>query len=193
MSEREDIWAGAMRAARRGDTSAYESLLEDIGQALRVIIRGKLSRFGMGIDQTEDIIQEVLLGLHLMRDRWDEDRPFLPWLHAIVRYKVGDAVRKRSREARHRCDITIDDLAEIIAAPDQGDRHMPDMERALERLSAGQRDVVSSLAIEGQSIRQMAERLKTSEGAVRVTLHRALQRLAAFAESGADYARRGKT
>ena len=134
-----------------------------------------------------------VLGLHMMRDRWDDSRPFLPWLHAIVRYKIGDAMRKRSREARHRCDLTLDELSDVIAAPDQGDRHMPDMDRALASLSSGQRDVVSSLAIEGQSVRETAERLKTSEGAVRVTLHRALQRLTAFADPASGYARKGKS
>lgn len=193
MTPREDTWADAMRAARGGNTGAYEALLEDIGRTLRVLVGRKLSRLGMGTDQTEDIVQEALLGLHMMRDRWDDSRPFLPWLHAIVRYKIGDAVRKRSREARHRCDLTLDELSDVIAAPDQGDRHMPDMDRALASLSSGQRDVVSSLAIEGQSVRETAERLKTSEGAVRVTLHRALQRLTAFADPASGYARKGKS
>jgi len=193
MNLREDTWADAMRAGRNGNTGAYEALLEDIGRTLRMLVGRKLSRLGMGTDQTEDIVQEALLGLHMMRDRWDDSRPFLPWLHAIVRYKIGDAMRKRSREARHRCDLTLDELSDVIAAPDQGDRHMPDMDRALASLSSGQRDVVSSLAIEGQSVRETAERLKTSEGAVRVTLHRALQRLTAFADPASGYARKGKS
>ena len=193
MTPREDNWADAMRAARRGDAGAYEALLEDIGRTLRVLVGRKLTRLGMGTDQTEDIVQEALLGLHMIRDRWDDSRPFLPWLHAIVRYKIGDAMRKRSRVARHRCDVTLDELSDVIAAPDQSDRHMPDMDRALASLSSGQRDVVSSLAIEGQSVRETAERLKTSEGAVRVTLHRALQRLTAFADPASGYARKGKS
>lgn len=134
MTPREDNWADAMRAARRGDAGGYEALLEDIGRTLRVLVGRKLTRLGMGTDQTEDIVQEALLGLHMMRDRWDDSRPFLPWLHAIVRYKIGDAMRKRSREARHRCDVTLDELSDVIAAPDQGDRHMPDMDRALASL-----------------------------------------------------------
>lgn len=130
----------------------------------------------------------------MMRDRWDAGRPFLPWLHAIVRYKIGDAVRKRSREARHRCNVTLDELAEVVAAPElAAGRHMPDMERALESLSEGQRDIVNSLTIDGQSVRETAQRLKTSEGAVRVTLHRALQRLAGFANRVPNWAERGKT
>jgi len=35
--------------------------------------------------------------------------------------------------------------------------------------------------LEGASVRETAQKLKTSEGAVRVTLHRALQRLASIA------------
>ncbi len=178
-----------MRAARLGDSAAYERLLEEIGGTLRGLVNRKLSRLGMSASQTEDIVQEVLLGLHIMRDRWDVERPFIPWLQAIVRYKVGDAVRKRSREARLYCEITLDEVAEIIQAPDS-DRHMPDIERAFETLSAGQRDVVSSLTIEGRSVREIAERLETSEGAVRVTLHRALQRLSDFGHLAPRHKRR---
>ena len=45
----------------------------------------------------------------------------------------------------------------------------------------GQREVVRALAIEGATVRATAQRLGTSEGAIRVTLHRALQRLATVA------------
>jgi RNA polymerase sigma-70 factor (ECF subfamily) len=48
-------------------------------------------------------------------------------------------------------------------------------------LPAGQRAVVRALAIDGASVGATAQKLRTSEGAIRVTLHRALRRLAAAA------------
>jgi RNA polymerase sigma-70 factor (ECF subfamily) len=46
-------------------------------------------------------------------------------------------------------------------------------------LPARQRDVVRAVGLEGASIREAAERLEMSEGAVRVALHRGLAALAA--------------
>jgi RNA polymerase sigma-70 factor (ECF subfamily) len=187
MDPREELWAAAMRAERRGDAAAYEGLLADIAKTLRALIRGRLSRLGMNAHETEDILQDVLIGLHTVRHSWDANRPFLPWLHAIVRYKLSDAVRRRRREARYRYDLTLEEWSYVPAAthedPDLG---LVDLNRHLGELSAGQREVVRSLALEGASVRETAQKLKTSEGAVRVTLHRALQRLASIANLGAS-------
>jgi RNA polymerase sigma-70 factor (ECF subfamily) len=129
-----------------------------------------------------------------VRHSWDANRPFLPWLHAIVRYKLSDAVRRRRREARYRYDLTLEEWSYVPAAthedPDLG---LVDLNRHLGELSAGQREVVRSLALEGASVRETAQKLKTSEGAVRVTLHRALQRLASIANLGASRRSKEKT
>ncbi|MBO9101713.1 MULTISPECIES: sigma-70 family RNA polymerase sigma factor [unclassified Rhizobium] len=182
MNPREKLWADAMCAERRGDVVAYERLLADIAKTLRSMIRGRLSRLGMQGHETEDIVQEVLIGLHTMRHRWDTTRPFMPWLHAIVRYKLSDAMRKRRREARFRCDLKFEDWLTIADSKDD-DRNSSrvDIDRQIRQLSAGQRDVVRALAIDGASVRETAQKLRTSEGAVRVTLHRAFQRLTVLA------------
>ena len=194
MDPREELWAAAMRAERRGDAAAYEGLLADIAKTLRALIRGRLSRHGMNAHETEDILQDVLIGLHTVRHSWDANRPFLPWLHAIVRYKLSDAVRRRRREARYRYDLTLEEWSYVPAAthedPDLG---LVDLNRHLGELSAGQREVVRSLALEGASVRETAQKLKTSEGAVRVTLHRALQRLASIANLAASRRSKEKT
>jgi RNA polymerase sigma-70 factor (ECF subfamily) len=194
MDPREELWAAAMRAERRGDAAAYEGLLADIAKTLRALIRVRLSRFGMNAHETEDILQDVLIGLHTVRHSWDANRPFLPWLHAIVRYKLSDAVRRRRREARYRYDLTLEEWSYVPAAthedPDLG---LVDLNRHLGELSAGQREVVRSLVLEGASVRETAQKLKTGEGAVRVTLHRALQRLASIANLGASRRSKEKT
>jgi RNA polymerase sigma-70 factor (ECF subfamily) len=56
-----------------------------------------------------------------------------------------------------------------------------DVDRHVAGLPAGQREVVQALAIDGASVRETAQKLGTSEGAIRVVLHRALARLTAAA------------
>ena len=180
MEPRETLWADAMRAERRGDAAAYERLLREIADMLRRLVRHRLARYGLGADETEDLVQEVLIGLHTKRHTWDEDRPFLPWLHAIVHYKLVDAFRRLRREALHRIDLPFEDFAEILAAPEADlDRATLDLDRHLADLPAGQRQVVRALAVDGASVQATARKFGASEGAIRVTFHRALQRLMA--------------
>ena len=193
METREESWAEAMRAERRGDAAAYRRLLGEVAGVLRRIIRARLARLGLNASNTEDLIQEVLIGLHTKRHSWDENRPFLPWLHAILRYKLADATRQWRREARYLSDQPLDDWAEIFAAPaEDPDRALVDVERHVEALPESQREVVRALALDGASVRETAQRLGRSEGAIRVTLHRALARLAAAAGIDTGKSSRGR-
>lgn len=179
---REIEWAEAMRAERRGDAVAYERLLKEVADMLRRLIRSRLGRFGLRVDETEDVVQEILIGLHGKRHTWDDTRPFMPWLYTITRYKFIDTARRLRRDAARQVNITMEEMAEIFAAPSEdADRTMRDIDRHLVDLSPGQRQVVRALGVDGATVRATAERLHTSEGSVRVLYHRALRRLMAKA------------
>jgi RNA polymerase sigma factor (sigma-70 family) len=194
MNTREESWAEAMRAERRGDAAAYQRLLAEIADELRRLIRARLARLGLNVSDTEDLLQEVLIGLHTKRHTWDDGRPFLPWLHAIVRYKLTDAMRQRRREARYRSDVPLDDWSDLFAAPaEDPDRGLVDIDRHVAGLPNSQREVVQAIAIDGASVREMAQKFGTSEGAIRMILHRALARLAAAAGVDGGKPARGKS
>jgi len=180
MTPREDQWAEAMRAERRGDAVAYERLLKEIAVMLRGLIRSRLAKVGLSVEETEDVVQEILIGLHGKRHTWDDTRPFMPWLYTITRYKFIDTARRLNREAARRVNITMEEMAEIFEAPTEDpDRTMLDIDRHLADLPQGQRQVVRALALDGATVRATAEQLQTSEGSVRVLYHRALRRLMA--------------
>jgi len=183
----EERWSAAMRAERRGDTASYEWLLREISCALSPTIRHGVQRASLPPAEAEDILQEVLMGLHIMRRRWDDARPFLPWLHAILRYKLTDAARRRGRERRIRVDLSAEAWGEIMdeAAPQDGAMAGDALMHALDVLPPGQRHVVEAVAIDGASVRDTAAGLQISEGAIRMTMHRAFKKLASLAESAA--------
>jgi len=60
-----------------------------------------------------------------------------------------------------------------------------EIDTLLGHLKAHQREIVKSISLNGNSIRETADRLQMTEGAVRVTLHRALKALAVFYRSSA--------
>jgi RNA polymerase sigma-70 factor (ECF subfamily) len=178
MIDREHDWALLMQAARQGDRKAYERLLADVAEAARVIVRRRLARLGLSTSEAEDVVQEVLLGIHTKRDTWDESRPFLPWVHAVARHKITDAARRLRRHARLHVEIPIEDWPGQLPAQ-ENDRNLLDLERLLAILPARQQSIVQALTFEGACVRGVAARFAMSEGAVRVAFHRALVRLAA--------------
>jgi RNA polymerase sigma-70 factor (ECF subfamily) len=175
LRDREAQWSGLMRAARNGDGAAYERCLREMAQGLRPLVRRGLLRTGANPAETEDVVQDILIAVHLKRQTWDETRPIGPWIAGIARYKIIDAARRRGR----RTDLPIDDFADILSAAAEPEAASErDVARSLEALPDGQRKVVRAIAIEGASIAVAAQTLNMSEGAVRVALHRGLGALA---------------
>src|SRR5438045_93946 len=108
--------AGAPAAARRG-----------------------LARAGQPLDQSEDIVQDILLAVHLKRHTWDVSAPFAPWLFAIARNKLIDALRRRGR----RIFVDIDDFAEMLPGEAPAETaSASEVAAQLQTLPARQRDVL---------------------------------------------------
>ena len=129
----------------------------------------------MADTDAEDVVQETLLAIHLKRQSWDEEAPFGPWLRAIARHKMIDALRRRGR----RITLPVDDFSEILAdGGAEPDMLAADVGRHLEFLPPGQRTIVQAIAIDGASIADAAARFSMTTGAVRVALHRGLSALA---------------
>ena len=184
VEEREQRWSEHMRAERRGEAVAFERMLKEVTTALRRSLAPRLVRVGLGAHEVDDLVQEILIGLHSKRETWDPTRPFLPWLHAIARYKLIDFIRHRRRDTRRRVDLPVDDWLEMAAPPaDEANRSISEVDRHLAMLPVGQRKVVRAIAVEGASVRSVAQELATSEGVVRMTLHRAINRLLEAADA----------
>jgi len=176
LRERADEWTGLMRSAMAGDGTAYHRLLKAITPVLRALARRGLARAGQSPDQAEDVVQDILLSVHLKRHTWDVSAPFAPWLFAIARNKLIDALRRRGR----RVFVNIDDFAETMPETEKGETASPaEVAARLDTLPTRQREVLRSIAVDSASIKDTAEKMAISEGAVRVALHRGLATLAA--------------
>ena len=180
-SVREEEWAAWLRLAMKGDAQAYNRFLVAVTPHLRAMARRRCDQYGAPPSEAEDVVQEVLLAIHLKRGTWDPARPLGPWLTTIVRNKLVDSLRRRGRHG----NVPLEDVSDFLEAADEtheaADRL--DTETVLARLKEPQRDIVRSISIEGEGIRETAARLKMTEVAVRVALHRALKSLAALYRS----------
>jgi RNA polymerase sigma factor (sigma-70 family) len=166
-----------MRAAISGDAAAYRRFLVAVTPHLRAMARRRCRMASAPEGDAEDIVQEVLLAIHLKRGTWDQSRPIGPWITAIVRNKLVDALRRRGRHVA----IPIDDVIDTLGVEDDADGASPgEIDMLLVQLKGRQREIVKSISINGSSVRETADRLRMTEGAVRVALHRALKTLAAL-------------
>lgn len=175
-------WGCLLRAANAGDALAYQHFLSILTPALRRFARRALARAVAPEADAEDIVQEILLAIHLKRQTWIESAPVAPWVFTIARHKVIDFLRRRGR----RIHLPLDDFAETLAAESEEPSLIgADIDRHLDSLSTVQRKVVRSIAVTGASIAETAADLSMSQGAVRVALHRGLAALAAkFSREG---------
>lgn len=170
-----------MRAALAGDQTTYRRLLGDLAPVIRGIVARSLARSGRGNAEVEDIVQDVLLSVHLKRHTWDPGLPLLPWLNAVTRHKVIDALRRRGAAPQ----VPIEDVEHALAAPERVAGDGRDAARLLAELPERQRRIVQGVVLQERAAADVGRDLGMSEGAVRVALHRALKKLARVHGGGA--------
>ncbi len=175
--QQDDLWETLLARANDGDGAAFARFLQIVTPTLRAVIRRRGG--GLPPDLHEDILQEVLLAIHLKRQTWRRDAPVRPWLYALTRYKVVDAFRKRGATVTLPIEEFADVLPEEHASVPLTDRDTEVMLGLIDARSAG---LVRAVALDGKSAEEAGAPLGLSAGATRVVLHRAMRRLSGFAE-----------
>lgn len=187
-----EYFPATLAAARQGVTWAWESIYKDLYGPLFGYVRNAGPR-----EDTEDLVSETFLNIarDIHRFEGDEDR-FHAWAFTIARRRMQDAWRAHGRTA------PIADGVDLTAISDE--RYLGDVEsdalselslmelRALIRgLTAMQRDVLMLRVVGDMSVKDTAEVLHKSEGAVRVLQNRAVRALRdELAKSDAEAARK---
>lgn len=193
--------------ASRGDAVAIDELLEEHLPSLRAFVRLRSGPTLRAKESVSDVVQstcrEVLQGLD--RFQWDGEASFRAWLYTTAQRKIADraehwqaAKREVGREmplAPPSASTTNDDARMLdvyrsLASPSEeaaGLETLERLERAFERLSAEDREVITLSRIVGLSQGEIGEALGCSAGTARVRLFRALARLAeVLAATGGD-------
>jgi RNA polymerase sigma factor (sigma-70 family) len=164
-----------MRLAQGGEAVAYSDLLEAIAPRIRQVVRRR--RGFAGAETVEDIVQDVLLSVHAVRATYDPERPFTPWLLAIVRHRLADHARRHFRQGAHElaaadAGVTFDEVAANIQAEETVD--MQALSAAIHALPAGQRQAIELLKLKEMSLKEASTRTGLSIGALKVATHRAM-------------------
>lgn len=162
-----------MRGAQDGDRLAYDALLRQVADLVRGFARRRVRE-----EEVEDIVQETLLAIHNHRHTFDPGRPFGPWMYAIARHRVLDAVRRRKHRAAR--EVFGERELEAWSGPEAHAETVGAaavLKRALAQLSEAQREVIQLLKLEGYTVREISGRTGRSESLVKVTAHRGYRAL----------------
>ena len=168
-------WQEWAIAAQKGDKRAYSQLLGELAPYIKNVIINSLSNQ----DAAEDIAQEVLISIHKSLSTYQPDRPFKPWLMAIINFRRTDFLRKHYAQ-RQDVTTTIDDNPEYmetnVTKPNNAGE-LKDIEGALDELPEQQRRIFKMIKIQGFTAKEVANEMDMNESAVKVSAHRAMKKL----------------
>ena len=168
------------RRARRGDSAAFDQLVlrfqRPVYRLCRRMLRGP---------HAEDLAQETFVRAFVHFDRFDPERPLLPWLFAIARRLCLDRLR------RERVTVEVETMPVVIDPAPSPERQaalseqVTRLERALAELDEGPREAIVLFHVEEMSYRDIAAVLEVPMGTVMTWLHRGRARLKRATEEGA--------
>jgi len=79
----EDQWSLLAKAAKNGDKKAYRQLLTEITPFIKSVTAPSLAN----ADWVDDLSQNILISVHKSLATYGPERPFKPWLLAIINSK----------------------------------------------------------------------------------------------------------
>ncbi|MGB6882981.1 MAG: sigma-70 family RNA polymerase sigma factor [Candidatus Acidiferrum sp.] len=161
--------------AAQADPSKFDALYELHFERVYVFIVSRVHGRAIAEDLTSEVFHKALANLPTYEWRGS---PFSAWLFRIAHNAIADQYKRASRE-----HPSPDDPPELAAHPELSSRDLEAIDyhaslfRLVDRLPAAQRRVIRERFIEQRTIREIADRLKKSEGAIKQLQFRALMTL----------------
>lgn len=157
----------------KGDKRAYTQLLEAISEIARAYVRRKTS----GDSQAEDVVQEILISVHKALPTFEPERAFMPWLAAIMHFRLSDWLRKQYHVSEAG-KVSYDEVEHFLEG------HVTEtpfeyeyVDKAVSTLNEKQQAVLNCMYKQELTVNETAEKLGMGASAVKVTAHRAYKLL----------------
>jgi RNA polymerase sigma-70 factor (ECF subfamily) len=173
-----------VRRCQNGDETAFEALVRKYQQALFNLIYHNMGRRG----DVEDIAQKIFSKVYFSLGKFDNSRPFFPWVYRIAINQCYDELRR----ARRRRSLTFSELnlqdsenienlirqEEIPGTLAEERKELHDLlYKMLNRLPEKQRKALVLRDLEDVPYEKMAELMNCTEQAARLKVFRARARL----------------
>ncbi len=173
-----------VRRCQSRDESAFEELVRKYEQTLFNIIYHNVDRRC----DVEDVAQKIFSKVYFSLPRFDNNRPFFPWLYRITINQCYDELRRaRRRRALTFSELNLDEAEHIEnlirydevqeASPEESKELQALLYKMLDKLPEKQRKAVVLRDLEDVPYEKMAELMNCTEQAARLKVFRARTRL----------------
>ncbi len=169
-------WKVDVLAARRGDQSAFASLVRSVQRS----IYGLCLRLLRSDSEASEVAQEAFLRAYQHLHRYDENKPFDLWVMAIARNLCLDLLRRRARMRTEDVDDMRETLPSTEKSLEQGaiDREERlSLEGALSCLPLEDREVLALYYVQRRTTKEIAEVIGVAPGTIMARLFRAREKL----------------
>lgn len=165
-------------AALAGDAKSYTQLLNAISDLARGYVKRKTGSHA----DCDDLVQEILISVHKALPTYNPVRPCMPWLGAVMHYRISDWLRTRYT-LRNQQTIPLEDVEEfLLGAVTEEPLAYEHLSKAVASLPANQQAVIQAMYREDLSVAETSQKLGMSVSAVKVTAHRAYKKLRQWLE-----------
>jgi RNA polymerase sigma-70 factor, ECF subfamily len=165
-----------VQAARRGDRSAFETLVRSVQRQ----VYGLCLRLLRSEAEAAEVAQEAFLRVYQNLHRYDDGKPFDLWVMAIARNLSLDLLRRRSRMLTENVDEMHESLSSGAASQEEGvivAEERRSLESAMTTLSVDDREVLSLYYVQKRTTKEIATVMGVAPGTIMARLFRAREKL----------------
>ena len=162
-----------------GNTALYEYFLDRYGQQVFVLV----DRIVSCQEDAEELTQDVFLKAFQQLSSFKAESSFSTWIYRIATNVAISAVRKKKNDIIRLDESVFFNLSESQvdeALEDESEEQLQRLQRAMEKLEADERALITLYYMEEKPLSEVAFILGMTEGNAKVKLHRIRKKLYIF-------------
>ncbi|WP_036224425.1 RNA polymerase sigma factor [Mesoaciditoga lauensis] len=171
-----------IRDLKRGEPEAYKKLYDE-----HVSKIGRIAKSYLGVDDVEDVIQEVFIKVYKNIKKFRGDSALSTWIYRITVNVCKDMLAKKHRKKEILTSFGLEEddektFPEPVEETRPSDEFLKEVSseeirRAIDSLSQEDRLLITLREIEGMSYAEIADVVEKPIGTVKSKLHYARERL----------------
>ncbi len=169
-------WKADVIAARRGDHSAFASLVRRVQRP----VYGLCLRLLRSESEASEIAQEAFLRTFQHLNKYDVEKPFDLWVMAIARNLCLDLLRRRARMKAE----DVDEMKDVLPSSERSQEERAiareerlSLEGAMATLPVEDREVLALYYVQKRTTKEIAEVIGVAPGTIMARLFRAREKL----------------